>query len=115
MKFYSARLLRICLIDDGKQAKRNLYNESIVVFRARDWNHAFERALELGKQQEVTYENVYGHTVSWKLVGIKNLDIIGQKVDGAEVASRLDYKRVKEPIPTDAEFHPEQSNPSQSF
>ena len=115
MKFYSARLLLISLVEDGKQTKQNLYDESIVVFRASSWDHAFERALELGRQQETTYENVYGHTVRWKLVEIINLDLIGKKVDGAEVASKLDYKRVKEPISSDAEFHPENSEPTQSF
>lgn len=115
MQFYSARLLLIALVEDSKLTKRNLYNESIVVFRARDWDDAFTRALELGKQQETTYENSKGYTVRWRLVEIVNLDLVGKKVDGAEVASQLDYRRVKEPIPPATEFHPEDSEPSQSF
>jgi hypothetical protein len=115
MRFYSARLLLIALVKGGKPRKRYLYDESIVVYRAHDWNNAFARALEIGKHQETTYENGKGQIIEWKLAEITNLDLIGKKVDGAEVASKLDYKRAKRSIPANAELHPENSKPSQSF
>lgn len=56
MDFYSARLLFIILIDDGKLKRRHDYNESVILFRARDFDHAFERALEIGKSREYIQE-----------------------------------------------------------
>ena len=43
MDYYSSRLLYVSVVKDGRQRRRNLYDESVVIFRARDLDHAFER------------------------------------------------------------------------
>ena len=115
MDFYSARLLVICLVDDGRPRKTNMYDESVVVFRARDFDDALKRALEIGRACETEYENEKGQKVRWALVKIANLDRVGRKVDGKEVASHLHDRRSQEPIPFDQRFEPERNEPSQSF
>jgi len=115
MDFYSARLLFIILVADGPGRKRNHYDESVIVFRARDFGHAFKRALELGRKHETDYKNDKGQKVRWSLVSILNLDYVGRKVDGKEVASSLHYRTSKERIPSDCIFYPERSKPEGSF
>ncbi len=115
MDFYSARLLFMILVDDGKPKKKNSYDESIVVFRAKDYNHALERALEIGKEKETNYKNHKNQKVRWAFVEIMNLDWVGRKVDGKEVASCLHYRVSKEPVSPNRRFRPERSKPEGSF
>jgi len=115
MDFYSARLRYIILVDDGRTRKRNHYDDSVIVFRARDFGHAMERALQIGRAKETTYKNHKDQDVRWALVEVVNLDWVGRKVDGAEVASNLHYRTSKTPVSPRKRFHPEKSEPSQSF
>ncbi|WP_165247229.1 DUF4288 domain-containing protein [Paludisphaera soli] len=114
MNFYSARLLLVILIDD-RPRRTNTWDEIIVTFRARDFAHAFARALEVGRSHETEYENLRRQRVRWALVEVLTLDFVGRRVDGAEVASRMFDRRSKEAIPFDTQFRPEESTPSQSF
>jgi hypothetical protein len=50
MNYYGARLLFIILVDNGRPSRRNHYDESVVIFRARNYDHAFRRALDLGRK-----------------------------------------------------------------
>jgi hypothetical protein len=115
MDFYSARLLFVILVADGPGRKRNHYDDSIVVFRAKDFGHAFKRALQLGRKRESDYKNDRGQRVRWALVKILNLDHVGRTVDGKEVASSLHYRTSREQIPPSRTFHPERSKPEGSF
>ena len=114
MDFYSARLLFIILVSDGRPRKRNRYNETVVVFRARDWEHAHQLALELGLAEETTYKSRSNQTVRWALVEVLALDFIGRKVDGSEVASRMFQQISKEPVSPTVAFQPGVSTPPQS-
>jgi len=114
MDYYSARLLYIILVDDGRPRRRNLHDESVVVFRARDFDHAFERALEFGRGGEQRYENGRGQTVRWALVEVSTVDRLGRSLDGREVASRFHDRVAQAPVPFGARFRPERSRPQQS-
>ncbi len=113
--FYSARLSFIVFVDGGRAQKKNTWDDMIVVFRAKDPEHAFERALEIGKSREAEYLNHKKQKVRWALVSIENVDCVGKRVDGAEVASRLSQRRSKKPIGFNTRFRPEDSAPSGSF
>ncbi|MBI4853964.1 MAG: DUF4288 domain-containing protein [Acidobacteria bacterium] len=115
MVYYSARLLFVILVENGKAKKKNHYDESVIVFKAHDFSHAFERALELGKKREKIYKNSKEQNVRWALVQIVNLDIVGRKIDGMEVSSKLYHCVSAEPISADQLFYPELSVPNQSF
>jgi hypothetical protein len=115
MGFYSARLLFVCLVENSRVKKSNLYDDSIIVFRAKDFEHAFQRALEIGKSRETTYKNSTNQTVRWSLVEIVNIDWVGKIIDGKEVASKLHYCTTREPIPLRRRFRPERSKPDGSF
>jgi hypothetical protein len=115
MEFFSARLLYIILVDDGRPKKRNHYDETVIIFRARDFNSAFKRALQLGRAQETKYLNHRKQTVRWVLVKIINLDCVGKKIDGKEVASYLHYHTSKTPIAPTTRFYPEKLKPEGSL
>ena len=115
MEFYSARLLFVILVNDGRPKKRNHFDESVVVFCAKNFTAAFKRALRLGKKQESKYRNQNGQQVRWALVDILKLDWIGKKIEGMEVASKLHYRNQLKPIPVSKVFHPERSKPEGSF
>jgi hypothetical protein len=115
MEFYSARLLFIVLVDDGRPRKTNLYDESVVVFRARDLKEAQRKALKIGRDRETEGENLNGEKVRWAFVEIINLDWVGKKIDGKEVASYLHKRRSKKPVAFRRKFEPEGSEPSGSF
>ncbi len=109
MDFYSACLLFVLLNNDGKPRKKNLYDDSIVVFRARDFEDAFKRAIEIGKAR------VQGDSGYHKFVEVVNLDWVGRRVDGKEVASTLHHRVTKTAISLETEFHPDKSKPKGSF
>ena len=111
MDYFSARLLFIILVADGPGRKRNDYDESVIVFRAKDHVHAFKRALQLGRAQETDYLNDKGQKVRWALVEIQNLERIGPDLDGKEVSSRLHSRVSKKRISPQFKFTPERSNP----
>ena len=115
MNFYSSRLLFVILVDDGRPRRRHTYDESTVIFRARDLDHAFERALELGLAAEESYLNGKGQRVRWALVEIVTIDYVGRRLDGREVASRLHDRTSRDPIPFGTRFRPKKSKPTQSF
>jgi hypothetical protein len=57
------------------------------LFRADDAEAAYERALALGGEHELEYENVYGDTCVWSFKGLQDLqEIIEDEIfDGIEV------------------------------
>ena len=115
MDYYSSRLLYVILVKDGRPRRRNHYDESTVVFRARDFDHAFERAIEIGLASEQRYKNVRGQEVRWALVEVSTLDCVGAAVDGREVSSRLHDRLSKVAVPFGTHFTPRRSRPGQSF
>jgi hypothetical protein len=115
MDFYSARLLFMILVADGVGKKRNHCDESVIVFRAKDFDHAFKRALELGRERETDYNNQKGQRVRWALVEVLTLDWVGRRIDGKEVASVLHYRTSKKRVSPGSVFHPEKSKPAQTF
>ena len=75
----------------------------------------FKRAKQIGMSRESIYDGAGGSKVRWALVEIINLDWVGPKVDGKEVASKLRYRRSEKPISFRTRFHPGKSKPDGSF
>jgi hypothetical protein len=111
LDFYSARLLYIVLVKDGKARKRNLYDECTFIYRARDSEHAVARAFEIGRAQEARYKNKFDQEVRWALVELLDIIRLGKKVDGVEVASRLHDRVSSRPVSFAQRFAPERSAP----
>ena len=114
MEWFAARLLHIILIDDKKPRRRNDYDETVIVFRARSYPLAFKRALALGRAAETEYRNERGQRVRWAFVEVTTLDQVGKGVESREVSSRLHARTETKPVPFGRRFHPERSQPQNS-
>ena len=90
-------------------------DDSVIVFRARDREHAVARAFEIGRSHQTEYLNPMGQRVRWVLARVVDVDWIGRRVDGEEVASALGYQVSKQPLAFDHVFRPEDEPPQGSF
>jgi hypothetical protein len=106
--WFSASLRFRIVIDDGDLD----FGESVVVFRAADWERAFARALAIGREMEASYENAESERVEHRLLAVRTLDQLGDELtDGREVFStRASSARRAVVDPP----RPEESEPGQS-
>jgi hypothetical protein len=113
MSWFSSKIRLVCLIEP-KGAVR--YQDSVLIFTAKDFEDALRRAVTLGKSKEEEYRNIEGQRVVWQLKEVISLDKIpGESLDGAEVYSEPIDLASGEIIPFDTEFHPELSKPTQTI
>jgi hypothetical protein len=112
-RWFSSKVRMICLIEpEGGHH----YMDSVIVFQSTDFDSAFTKALEIGRKREEIYLNDENHQVVWKLKEIISLDVIDfGTLDGVEVYSESVGLNLGELIPFNTEFHPEQSQPTQSI
>jgi hypothetical protein len=109
--FYSARLLHIAIVGEKKPRRRQLCDETVVLFRARDSANAFKSALRIGKSREHQYRNSRGEIVCWVFAEILVVTHLGSLVEGIEVSSRLHDRVLGKPVSLRTRFHPERSKP----
>lgn len=111
MSYYCARLLIVCLVDDGKPRKKNACDYPFFLYQADNYDQAFERALEIGKQQEHRYKNHKGQMVRWAFVQVDQIKLLEEPLDGIEVGSLLDVWLQDSPIPYRKRFNPKSKAP----
>jgi len=110
MQLYCARILVICLVND-RRLRKHLCDYQFFTLLARDDNHAFERAIEIGKQQETQYKNGSDQDVRWVLARVESIKRLGDSLDGIEVGSLLDYWHNKRPVSFKRRFKPNEHFP----
>jgi len=99
----------------------NLFMKSIIIFKAKDFEDAFKKALDLGKEMEQEYLNGENKGVRWRLKEISTLDIIldfqkKQSLDGVEVYSEPHLLKPEESIDSfEVIYNPEKSKPTQTI
>jgi len=112
MLYYSAKLLYLILVDDGKPRKRNACDCQFVVFKARHHSQALKLALDYGHKQQVRYKNKHGQTVRWAFAGVQAIKEMGRSLTGREIGSVLTDLVSPQPVPFGKRFHPEKSQVS---
>lgn len=115
MAFYSARLLYVIIVGDGKPRRRVNSDETVVVFRARDPFDASARALALGRAREAAWRNAWGQRVRYALAEVQTIDRIGTRIDGAEVMSTMQHRTFDRPLSAQSRLHPERSKTGNAF
>jgi hypothetical protein len=91
--WYVATLIVQCKVE-GHPKRLPLVDEQIRILRAPNKETAYEKAVQLGKDEETSYLNGYGEQVLWEFVGLVDLsELEGEIQDGTEVRSRLFHKR----------------------
>jgi len=111
MPLFCARLLVVCLVDDGRPKKRNTCDYPFVLLEAADYEIAFEKAVELGKKQETKYRNSKKQLVRWAFVKVEKITQLEESLDGQEVASLIDVLKTEEPLSYRKRFSPGKSRP----
>lgn len=88
LNWYVTNLIVECRVG---RARAELWDEQIVMLRARGAEDAYLAAVRLGREQDTTYKNSTGDTVRWKFKGLGDLKELGSKTirSGTEVYSRL--------------------------
>lgn len=64
----------------GKR-KRVTVHVNTVLVRADSASEAFKKAIELGRREEMTYENAAGERVRFTFLGLKNLDVVHDELE----------------------------------
>lgn len=111
MPIFCARLLVVCLVDDGKPKKRNTCDYPFVLLEATDHESAFAKAIKLGKKQETRYRNSKQQQVRWAFVKVEQITQLQESLDGQEVGSLLDVLKTEEPLSYRKRFSPRKSTP----
>lgn len=92
--WFIARLLFKADIKSRLRRKKLLCEESFILISARTESEARLKARKFAKASQHSYRNVYKEKVSWKFVGLQELQqIISEKLgDGVEVYYRLFHR-----------------------
>jgi hypothetical protein len=92
MNWYIAELIMECRVGRGRPT---LWDQQVVILRARSATTAYASAMKLGRRQDHAYRNVSGDTVRWSFRGLGNLQELSVRTlrSGTEVHSRLFRKR----------------------
>lgn len=62
--------------------------DSVYLTRAADFEEAFRKFLAIGRREETSYKNWYGHEVRRRLAAVAFMDRVGDiDLDGVEVSS----------------------------
>jgi len=111
MPLFCARLLVVCLVDDGSPKKRNTCDYPFVLIEAPDHEGAFTKAIELGKKQETKYRNAKQQLVRWAFVKVEQITQLEEALDGQEVGSLIDVLKTEVPLGYRKRFFPGKSKP----
>ena len=88
-RWYIAVLVVASRVDGG--SAEPLLDLQLRLIRAVDDEQAYERAIEVGKQETHSYRNADGAVVSWQCLGLNDLrELVEQELaHGVEVFSQL--------------------------
>jgi hypothetical protein len=112
MPYFCARLLVVCLVDDGKPRRRNTCDYPFILLKATDFADAFSRAIDLGRKQETKYKNSKQQSVRWAFVKVEQIWELGGNLDGQEVGSIMDVLITDEAISYRKRFNPKRHLPT---
>ena len=82
-EWYLAELvMKITVADDP----RNVVHQNLVLIRANSAEEAYEKAVQVGNKEEISYDNPTGKAVRFHFEGVSDLiDIMGELEDGEEL------------------------------
>jgi hypothetical protein len=112
-EWYSAKLRFAVMVEpDGA----DLLYDRVFLFKATDFDAAFERAIRIGEAQQEEYRNGDDRRVIWKFSAVFSLDVIvAADLDGAEICADPIFLAKKDRIPFATEFNPQLSKPTQTI
>jgi len=105
-QLYSARNQIVVIVDDPEHGADGMYrcDNTCVLFRANDDEHAFQRALYYGKCQETEYLNSDGQRVRWVFRKVEQIYRLKEPLEGLEIGSVLASEKFDERLNIDTTF-----------
>jgi hypothetical protein len=89
-KWWCATLI-VCSSVKDDETDLYLCDEQIHLVRAANSEAAVLKAIQIGREQEHSYESIDGHHVTWKFIGLQGLEEVLDEdiVDGTEIRSKF--------------------------
>ena len=90
MKWYLAKLVYRIICGSGQHTAQ--FDEQLRLIEATTKSEAFQKAIAIGRDEEVHFRNEKGEGVQWKFIDVSDLYRLNEVVDGTEVYSRIEEK-----------------------
>jgi len=87
MQWYLAKLVYRIVCGTGDHSAQ--FDEQLRLVSAMDEEQAFEKAMEIGTNEQETFFNNRQQLVNWKFINISELYRLSELIDGAELYSRI--------------------------
>ena len=87
MNWYLAKLVYRIICGDGHHTPQ--FDEQLRLIEATHEEEAFDKARDIGIQEQDTFYNQQRKLVQWKFINVSELHILGGLLDGAELYSRI--------------------------
>ena len=87
MKWYLAKIVFQIICGDGDHMAQ--FDEQLRLIAARNEDEAFEKASNIGKEEQDSFYNLKQQLVCWKFVNVSELYLLSELIDGAELYSRI--------------------------
>jgi len=90
MNWYLTKIIFQIVCGDGNHTAQ--FDEQLRLISAEDKKSAFNKARQLGQQEEEIFLNIKQQQVHWKFINVSEVYKLGELLDGAELFSRIDEK-----------------------
>jgi len=90
MNWYLTKIVFRIICGEGHHTAQ--FDEQLRLVLASGKENAFNKAQQLGRQEEETFFNMMRQPVRWKFVNVSEIYKLGELMDGAELYSRIEEK-----------------------
>lgn len=90
MNWYLTKMVFRIICGDGKHTAQ--FDEQLRLIAADCKEEAFDKAQLLGAREEETFFNQQQQLVQWQFIGVSELFLLQELIDGAEIYSRIEEK-----------------------
>jgi hypothetical protein len=90
MKWYLAKFVFRIVCGEGQHTAQ--FDEQLRLIAATSKEEAFNKAQQMGKQEQETFFNRKEQLVQWQFINISELYLLSDLIDGAELYSRIEER-----------------------
>lgn len=90
MNWYLAKIVFRIVCGEGEHTPQ--FDEQLRLVAAGNKEEAFQKAQDMGQQEEDTFYNRKEQLVQWQFINVSELYRLSELIDGAELYSRIEEK-----------------------
>lgn len=83
MNWYIAKIVFRIVSGEGKHQPQ--FDEQLRLIEAENEKHAFQKARNIGLQEQDAFPNAFSQLVKWEFIDVAELNQLGELTDGAEL------------------------------